>query len=564
MSNQYYKDKFDKLLKDLPYLIVIIVINPVLITFFFNTKLSLPDTFLYIREAQSILSDFQFYTGSYGHIDTSYILPPLYPALIAILMKTGLDGLQAAVLISQLSGILFSIVIFIYISRFCNSLIALISTLTIHLTFVYFNIFTLAITEPLFLLLFSILLLIMAKTNNAKPYIYVLAGVLSGLLFLCREIGITVLAAVLIFFLIDSYTSQLDISRLRTRIIVVIISFSVITVPFYILRYIQTGQAPMTRVFKLNKYHVYTDDANLISYIEKIKSVRTNNYNEMYQKRRALMMLLDDGSEFIGRVEYKSPVKSEKSTQHRISSFIYHYLSSIRNNIFNLVNNTGVLIFIIFLFISLMDFFYIYKKKFHCEDLIPLFIIIYLMTLSYFTSEIMRYIYLLVPLILVYIVISGYRIFTQLFIDNRRVIILLALLFPAVTVYSSPGLFFQKQIFSKSRELDKNLAILKGKVKGEPVFSLYPTFAYSVGGEYRQMPNDSLEKIRTYAKYTGVNWILIVDSPEIRNLLDYWPFLAGWITNHEYLTNNTLVTYCCGFHDRASNTDLRLFKFNED
>ena len=139
--------------------------------------------------------------------------------------------------------------------------------------------------------------------------------------------------------------------------------------------------------------------------------------------------------------------------------------------------------------------------------------------------------------------------------------ILFALILPVTTAYSSPKLFYNKQVYIKNHELEKNLVVLRREVKGDAVFTLYPYFAYSVGGVFRQLPNDTLEKITKYAAYTNVKWMLIVDSSQVRDTMQFWPSLNNWINKTGYIKNNPGLEYCCGFYDKASHSDWRLYMF---
>lgn len=546
---------------DMIYALTVIIFNPVVITFYFDTQFSFPDTFSYIREAQRILSEFQFNTGAWGHINTSMILPPVYPSMIAILMQFGFDGLHASVIICQISGILFSLIMYFYITQYTSRIIGLIAILTVHITYVYFNLFTLAMTEAPFLLLLSMLFICVTRLDMNKFHYYVVTGVVTGLIFLCREIGVTALFLLFIYYSIIFLQEKYPVSTYISRIFIFVLSFSFLVVPFYVLRYEQTGQLPWSRLYELNKYNIYTDDKNLIRNIEKLKSAKINNYVDEYNKRHYLYRLSEDGKEVLGKIKYRSENNNQVKQQDKNESEIAFFLENLKNNLFNLVQSTGLLIFLVFIFVTIIEFLISRNRRRVERQLVNLFLIIYLITLSGITSQVYRYVYVLIPLILMNNFISFYRIILHLFQSNRIVMILFALILPVTTAYSSPKLFYNKQVYTKNHELEKNLVALRREVKGDAVFTLYPYFAYSVGGVFRQLPNDTLEKITKYAAYTNVKWMLIVDSSQVRDTMQFWPSLNNWINKTGYIKNNPGLEYCCGFYDKTSHSDWRLYMF---
>jgi len=63
--------------------------------------------------------------------------------------------------------------------------------------------------------------------------------------------------------------------------------------------------------------------------------------------------------------------------------------------------------------------------------------------------------------------------------------------------------------------------------KNDSVFSVHQNNVYLLGGIFRVLPNDSLERISIYAEKTGVEWLYYVDSDADRYELNHY-FFSDW------------------------------------
>jgi len=560
---------------DISLILLILLLNPIISTFIFETKSSLPDTYAYIAQAENLYRNFQFHTGAWGHIDNSLILPPLYPLLIAFFITFGMSGIDSAILISQLSGFLFSIFAFLYLCAFTNRIVAVVSVLSIQLTYIYFNFASLALTEALFIALLSGTLLLIYKFIN-KPdkamFIYpVILGIACSLVFLSREIGITILILVLIFSLFNILQEGIHPGNTSyKKVIMIIFGFSILTIPYYYVRTIQTGQDPLSRNFRLGDYMVEISDVHIVRKIEMLKTTTVNTYIEIYKTRRELMELLPDSSEMLGYVVYADNDKEKYKIYSRIISTIQtpeKYIGQIFDKLILLKMGAGTGVFILFVILSITAFLYpVSARSRRTRIIIPLFVVLYLLLLAVFPSQISRYVEIIIPLLLIHICLELYVLIDSFagkkMMSKNIVTGTILIIFPVIVLAGSPKLFYDKQIFSHNELMNKKLDELSAVVNGEPVFTQFPAVAYSVGGQYRLLPNDRIDKVARYAGKTGVRWMLLVLVPEEREVIQYWTNANEWIflgNLEQYYPE--IVEYCCGWHDDESESDWRLYSF---
>ena len=556
---------------------VLLFFNPLLITLFLDTGISQPDTFVYIAEARNIQEHFIFNTGPWGHVDTVIIVPPLYPALIALLTFLDLDPLDAALLVSQLTGLFFSVIAFLYVRFFTSVLVALVSVLSIQLSYVYFNYFSMALTEALFtcLTLGSLYFLKQIISNeHAGKFQYLSLGILSGLVFLTRELGISVI------IFISAYMLVTDLARKGVSIrkyVLLFAGFAVLVVPYYSLRYIQTGQEPLSTSYRAGNYSVNVSDQTVLDEIELIKQEKSEEYHDAYRKRRALMKLLPDGSEMLRNIIVeKNDNRVEESSGFLDSLRIFkllanpvRYINNVGDKLGLLATSLGTGLFLLFIMLIVIMVFDRYGRSKHIRLIIPGYIVVYLLVVSMFDTEISRYVEILCPLVLLFISIELFSLCRSIskYLPAQKpiqVTLLLVFLLPVVVVAGTPQLFYEKKIYRKNPGLVEKLEELGQAVNREPVFTLFPSYAYSVNGDFRTLPNDSLDKIAIYADRTGVNWLLVTKIPSEEEVTKLWDHAYPWLNSGQLAERyGDLVEYHSGFYDEMSNTDWRLYRFRK-
>ena len=561
----------------LVFIPVLLVFNPLLITFFLDTSSTQPDTFAYIAEARNIHAHFIFNTGPWSHVDSIIILPPLYPVFIAFLHFFDISPINAALLISQLSGFLFSIFAFLYIRSFTKNFIALISVISIQLTFIYFNYFSLALTEALFVVLIMISLASLkwvTEYRNPGIFPYLLAGLLGGLVFLARELGISVIIFMTLFMLyLDLTSKKLEIGKY----IMLFTGFVILVLPFYTLRYMQTGEGPLSTSYRAGNYSVYVSDQSVLDYIRAVKREKSEDYHDAYRKRRVLMQLLPDGSEMLRNIKVENEHKAVQGTENVFGALkVFKLLANPARYVNNFTDKVGILVSSLgtwlFLLSLLLLLFLIMDRKSTSKPvriIIPGFLFIYLLVVSIFDTEIRRYVEILCPLVLLFIIIELYlfskSVIKSLNLDKPFLLpVILAVFLPAMVTGGTPQLFYEKKVYKRNPELKEKLAELGNAVNHEPVFALFPSYAHAVNGNFRILPNDSLDKIAIYANRTDVEWLLVANIPSEAEVTKLWDVAYPWLTagllDDQY---GDIIEYHSGFYDEQSNTDWRLYRFRE-
>jgi hypothetical protein len=81
-------------------------------------------------------------------------------------------------------------------------------------------------------------------------------------------------------------------------------------------------------------------------------------------------------------------------------------------------------------------------------------------------------------------------------------------------LWFTPQLFVTIQTTPKMAEYESPFEPCRSFAKaGEAIFSFHPVYSYLLGGTFRTVPNDSLDKIVQYAKKTQVRWLVLTQSP---------------------------------------------------
>ena len=499
----------------------------------------------------------------------------MYPLLIAVLTILDINALDAALLVSQLAGVLFSIFAFFYVRSLTNNVIALVTVFSIQLTHVYFNYFSMALTEAPFIALVLISLFFLnqvASSSEEEKLPYVILGILSGLVFLTRELGISVIIFFTVFMLArDLFRRKLSI----IRYVLLFAGFAVLVLPYYTVRFIQTGQEPLSTSYRAGDYSVHVDDQSVLDYIDSIRQVKSEEYHDAYRKRRALMQLLPDSSEMLGSiiVERKnSGVQEDAGLPDSLKVFgllanPVGYVKNFGDKSGLLAATLGTVLFVLFIVLLIVLVINGQESSKGIRFIIPGFIFVYLLVVSMFDTEISRYIEILCPLVLLFIATELYLQCNSAirFIPDCKPVyisVVLSVFLPAAVIAGTPQLFLEKKIYRTNPGLEEKLEEMGQVINGEPVFTLFPSYAHSVNGDFRTLPNDTLDKISIYADRTGVNWLLVAKVPSEEEVVKLWNLAWPWLTSGN-LTGQygNLVEYHSGFYDEPSDTDWRLYRF---
>ena len=539
---------------DLFCLVLILGLNP--ITYFFNRspRMFTPDTIAYATLGRDLFSKGLFYIPSWVHVNNGLIYPILYPFFIACGNFFSAESLKVAEWVSCLSAMAASIPIFLYLKETTNRIIALLTVFLIQINFYYFSFGMRPLSEATFLLILSCTLLLTLrifrdsqKSSRALP---LLLGLSCALVFLSRQIGITVLIFLMGLFLLHGFIStRTERGVILKNALFTVLGWLILVAPYTIIIYYQTGHHPLEQNFSTAKYDVATQDPKVLAEIERIENIPDKSYDVIYAKRRLLRKLLPDSSEMLYRVSRKKKEKT-KYLNYFLSTLgnPKYFVTKVGNNIMHLKEPLGSILLFVFFISCITPFFVKFNSgRLLKRLLLPLFILFYLLALSCVIDKIPRYIYILFPFALMHI--AG-----ELFICFNAVTDALRIRFSSLVfffimyaffLYVTPHFFTDLRVFSKLQDVETRFESLRKNVNGEPVFSLTPFGSFVSGGSCRLLPNDSLEKVVTYGKKTGVRWLLVSSTESALSEIQFYTN-AQWYRNpsldKEY---PHLVSYCC-------------------
>jgi len=538
---------------DLFCVILIIALNPVSHFITFSPNLFTSDTIAYATMARDFFSKGLLYILSWGHIDTGLILPPLYPFLIVCGRIFYPETLNVAEYVSSICALMSTILIFLYLKQITSRIVGIITTVLIQINYYYFLIGMRPLSEAAFLLILSLalyLMLLMLKNNpdGERRLTAFLAGVACCLVFLSRQIGIIVSVFAAIICLIQWLTvSGRQRKILNTNLLFMLLGWLIIFVPYAIILYSQTGQHPFTQGFRKYDYVVTVKDPEIIKEIEKSKTLPPDlleqteseaysDYEVIYAERRRMRKLLPDASEMFGYINIG--IDEEESYLTKAFSNIIDlksYSIKFYNNIMHLSSSLGNILTILF-FLACLSSFLIknHRIRFTAKVLLPFFIIFYLLAISFFTDKIPRYIHILLPFCLMHISIELYIRLNDL-MDllklKRFTNMVLCAFILSLIMLTTPRFFTGLKLIPKGEGMESEYYPFQRHVNGAPVFCVTPLHSFIVGGSFRILPNDSLDKVAQYGKNTGVRWILIARTRSVANELKLYNN-AQWYLEH--------------------------------
>ena len=515
---------------------ILLALNP--ITYFINysTWKFPPDTVAYVTLGISLFEKGLLYIPSWAHVDNGVILPPLYPFLIACgHLFTGAT-LRLAEFISSISMLLTSVAIYLYVRRITNQIIALLTTAAIQINFYFFFTGMVPLSESVFLCTISIsLLLLLLLTddrhkNDPLPFIL---GVVSAFVFFARHIGIVffIFAASWQAFYVLINKRDRRIIYLRNLLFICIGFFSFF-LPYTIMVHHQTGQIAYKQSFRMGRYIVKAEDFQHLPAVTEPRLLATRTYEEIYMKRRLMRELLPDSSEMFCSLCWNSEKNSPARQFFSIFRNPKRFLARFAKNILFLREPLGTPIFYLFLIFCISPF-VVKSKRIHLSHrlVVPVFVAFYLVILSCFTGSVGRYVYVLFPLVIIFIVVELYVLLIDVpYVKKRNICVACFALFFLFALYSTPRYFYELKIHPKFLEDRNQYSICKGYIENhDPAFGLSPISTYLVGATFRTLPNDCLEKVVIYARRTGVKWLLVdrtattrVDRKLYNNAQWYW------------------------------------------
>lgn len=186
--------------------------------------------------------------------------PPIFPLLISLFYKTGLEDLIP--IIGQLFSILSALGIYLLSSKLYNKEIGIYAT-TLFLMSGYilgYSVFILADIITLSMMIFSFYFFVLG-INNEKYFI--LSGVVSGLTFLTQYIGILIIILVIGYLLLNDNIRLVK----KKEFIIGIIFYMLISSTWFIYRWLKFGDPFYSTVAHIQLLNLHLNFDDIFYYI---------------------------------------------------------------------------------------------------------------------------------------------------------------------------------------------------------------------------------------------------------------------------------------------------------
>ncbi|MFT5350139.1 MAG: hypothetical protein ACI9MF_000954 [Gammaproteobacteria bacterium] len=280
-----------------------------------------------------------------------------------------------------------------------------------------------------------------------------------------------------------------------------------------------------------------------------IEDLPVTSYRDIYAKRRLMLKLLPDSSEMYSSLVTKSD-KNISVTELFFENFRnpISYYKKVLTNFKHLSDVTGEIMMFLFLISCLSPLVLKYSSDTDLNRLLlPSFILFYLLFISGFTDKIPRYVVPIFPFCIIHAVSEFYLMANKR--CNKIVLSLFFILFTGIALVSMPQSYRELPVSRKLYEFQTDYSQIRDNVNGEAMFSFVPYNSYMLGGKFRSMPNDSLDKVAEYGRKTGVKWILVNrDSSTLQDLI-YYVNLDWYLNPALHDPESRHIKYCCETKD---------------
>lgn len=544
---------------DLAAMALLLCLNPIayhLNESIFNLP---PDATAYFNFARNLFTDGLLYVPSWGHIDTNLILPPLFPTLLAIAGLLFDETLNIAEWMNSTLLLIVPILMYFYVKDIGGRVAAILAAIVIQTNYFYLYFAFVPLTEAVFLLTLSIALLLLLRLHRgayAHTSLSIALGIVTALVFLSRQIGLFMLVFLAVWTIFQVWMGP----TVRRPAVVkgmglAAAAWLVVVTPYALVLYHQTGQTPLQQVFRSHEYVVRTTDPQVIQEIDAISALTESSYRDTHRAQRLMRKLLPDSAEMYSYVVWDNDAETPKrlggnGVLSRALATVAQprtYLANLYQNIASIIGIVGAAVLGLFLLACVTPFVVRSERvDLSTRLVLPGCVILYLLVLSTYSANVIRYVYIMFPFLIMHIAIELALSLQRWELKKGWVPVAGAASFFALVLITAPTFFFEMQFYPKASFQDSKLLTLKKAVKqGDGVFSLSAFHAYAIGGVFRVLPNDSLSKVVTYGKKTGVRWILVSHA---RTQL--WEI--GLYDNVKWYTDPVLVTkyrhlvkFCC-------------------
>lgn len=521
--------------------------NPLTYAWWQTTGGAFPDSIGYLTLAEALLERGELVLTGYGHVDTGLILPPLYPLLI------GLGSLLHgdAVLVSQwLSGallLLAMVPLFLWVERATNAWMAAATVAVTQWQPVYLLYGTSTLTEPLFVLglcgvgFATARLLEQSQTRRRD---WLLLGVAVFAMFLVRHMAL-ILLPILIGVIVGTRALQRQHrpAAVAGQCALLVVGFAVVAAPFTAVLYAQAGQPPWIQRYRLHAYAV-TGTAPPATQAR----ATPENYRELLIERRQLRRLNAEGTEMLGDL---LPPAAERRTKRPAEWLAApaQWLGNLRANVGHALAQLGPAALLSAALGALLALRRRAQPGFAARATLAGVVVGYGVLLSMVTGVVARYIEVLAPL-LIALGCVGVHGLAELLPARKpapawlglAVVVSAVFLLPVFAASPVPR---QHKYGVAMNPLSACRALVE---KDAGVFAFHPVHPYLLGGRFRVVPNDTLDRIAAYGRLTGTRWLLF--KPDASTVEEVYLYdNAHWLQDPTELFRNPNYRARCASPD---------------
>ncbi len=554
IRSQLYQSRWD-----LVAMALLLCLNPIayhLDESIFNLP---PDATAYFAFARDLFVNGLLYVPSWGHVDTNLILPPLFPSLLAIAGLLSDETLNIAEWMNSILLLLAPLLMYFYVKDIAGRVAAILAAIVIQTNYYYLYFAFVPLTEAVFLLTLSVALLLLLRLHRgayAHTGLSIALGMVTALVFLSRQIGLFVLVFMAVWGLIQIGTSPTARRLAAARSMgLAAVAWLVVMIPYALVLYYQTGQTPLQQSFRSHEYVARTSDAQVIQEIETIGTQAEGSYLDTHRAQRRMRKLLPDSAEMYSHVIWDNGIANPNrlggnGVLSRVLATVAEprtYVANLYQNIASMIGIVGAAVLGLFIFACVTPFVVLSNRvDLSTRLILPGCVLLYLLLLSTYSANVIRYVYILFPLLVMHIASELVLALQRWEFRKGWVPLTAAVSFFLLALITAPRFFFETQFYPKASFQDSKLLTLKNAVKqGDGVFSLSAFHAHAIGGVFRVLPNDSLSKVVTYGKKTGVRWILVSHARTQLWEIGLYDNVK-WYADPELPTKyRHLVKFCC-------------------
>ncbi|MBI5509873.1 MAG: glycosyltransferase family 39 protein [Deltaproteobacteria bacterium] len=476
-----------------------------------------PDSVLYLTLARQLAHLGGLAVLGWGHVDNAMVPPPLYPALTALAAACVQPLHAAAERVAQLSMLLALVPLYFLALRGMSAIAAMAVCVWIGANHEIITTAYSPLTEATFILTVSLTLFFQQRAAaSTRPRAWLAVGVGAGACFLARQIGVVVIVFVLLWSLAAVRWRRGDgrAEGLR-RLAALVVGAVVVLGPYSLALFAQTGHGPFSQSFRRGNYVVESRDPGLAKL--RALEARAASYEELYVLRRQLRALLPDGSEMLANVQVQGATPPTPVAL-ALDSLTHpgRFGSRLRANLESAKSSAGLVALLAFLAAMVSGAWRSWRDRSRAAELLPgAFALFYVAAVSGLTDLVPRYITVALPFALAQVGVELGHFSTRLGSTPRRISLATAgLVVIAALGYVATGEAPAPALAPRTAEPIAGIDAPQGGVlpNGAPLFALSPWEAYLLGGTYRTLPNDALERVAAYGRNTGVEYLAVSRS----------------------------------------------------